>query len=314
MENRNNLIKTTCYICSKSINKNLQDILTCETCKRIFHYICIFKSILIKDEFKSKEFKCIICSIQDLNPFIKNIALYGSPIIVKSEKSSKKFQIRYDIQPEFKLNTRIDKIYNFFLYSTKVTKDLKLFQELIWPNEPVIIINGKKITNLVQGQGYNISSHIEISNTVSIELDILDSLGIKYMFIIIGGSSIKQSEVELKENRLSLNDYKLLQIRLFEDNMIIEEKITVKDVITQKLISRPVRSYSCTHFQCFDFQTYIKMCFIKKTCYCPICKNFASFSNLCEDLFFKNLIEEFISNNEYENLELFLKQDGKTLN
>jgi hypothetical protein len=302
---------TTCKVCKNIINLTHQNFFNCHNCKNNFHYYCLFKSDSDKFDKNSKEIKCILCSIKKINPFIKNIATYNSPLILKWEKSRKKYIMNFDVKHETKIKAKADKSFSFLLYSIKISKKFKNCEEILWPIDISILLNGKKLSNLVSGQAYNISQHIEVSNTL--EINHFEESDLKYMILVVGGYNILPSEVVLKENQLSVQEYKTRQCRLFEENMIREEKITVKDVMTQKIIKTPVRSEYCSHFQCFDFQTYLQICFLKKTCVCPICKRLATFSDLFEDLFFKKLINEFVSNYDYENMELYLKHDGNNI-
>ena len=299
-----NITKCICKNNDHSIIDRYQSV-QCKTCLNYMHLICY--DLPPYDE-RTKNFECILCRVQNCDPFSIISQILLRPFILPTNHQKIELNEYFQLTKNQVEDLQQEKI-QLMIFCTKIKIQNEDDFPYEWPSDGLsVIYNGRLLPQyhiyypfFVHVSQEDPLFHIG-SNSLLIKIpkENKETIYAKSVFgvCLIMKKEIKDVAKELaKKNPLSLEDAKNKFESMKQKDIEILTSFPIRDPITIQLLFLPSRGMKCKHLSCFDLMNFLKFNAYNQTPLrwkCPICRKQVLMNELVIDLYLHKILKVFL--------------------
>lgn len=257
---------------------------------------------------RNQNFECILCRVQNCDPFSQIIQILIKPFILPSNSLKIELNEYFHLTKIQTEELQQEKIY-LIVFCTKIKIDKEDDFPYEWPSDSITLIyNGRQLTQyhifyplFIQSPKEDPWYHIG-NNSLMIKIP-KEGKDTIYPKSVLGVCLIRRKEIKevakelAKKNPLSEGEAKKKFMSLKQKDLEILNSFPIRDPLTIQLLFIPCRGAKCKHLACFDLMNFLKYNAYNKTQLrwkCPICKRQVLINEVVIDLHLHKIVKVYI--------------------
>ena len=302
----------------------------CRTCFNFMHLICYE---LPPYDDRTKHFECVLCRVQNCDPFSEITQVLIKPFILPSNHQKVEVNEYFQLTKPQLEDLMAEKI-QLMIFCTKIKIQSEEDFPYEWPSPEgiTIIYNGKILPPyhlfypvFIQPSKEDPIFHLG-SNSLLIKLP-KESKETLYPKSVLGACIIRKKDIKevakelAKKNPLTIEEAKNKFESMKQKDLEILTSFPIRDPITIQLLFVPSRGLKCKHLSCFDLMNFLKFNAFNQTPLrwkCPICRKQVLMNELVIDLHLHKILKVHLISHLFINIDFlpfkYIKNDLVTKN